>query len=172
MGSINRVPTCPRHSHLCRVADNTVWSHWQVASRSSEVNFTNNYTLLFFLPVLCSTALWPYLNLWHFGYPSFRYVVFLCCSITTKSEDVRRFICQFVGYDAFSDCVSRPDDLKTLPRVTLGVDNMCAKFKLPRHFIVIYKRNTIHILPRYLNQYCAWHLLGLTYTSSLDIFKL
>ena len=33
--------------HLCRVADNTVWSHWQVASRSSEVNFTKNYTLLF-----------------------------------------------------------------------------------------------------------------------------
>ena len=29
--------------HLCRVADNTVWSHWQVASRSSEVNFTKNY---------------------------------------------------------------------------------------------------------------------------------
>ena len=33
--------------HLCRVADNTVWSHWQVASRSSEVNFTKNYTLLY-----------------------------------------------------------------------------------------------------------------------------
>jgi len=31
----------------CRVADNTVWSHWQVASRSSEVNFTKNYTLLY-----------------------------------------------------------------------------------------------------------------------------
>jgi len=36
-----------RGGHLCRVADNTVWSHWQVASRSSEVNFTKNYTLLF-----------------------------------------------------------------------------------------------------------------------------
>jgi len=29
------------------VADNTVWSHWQVASRSSEVNFTKNYMLLY-----------------------------------------------------------------------------------------------------------------------------
>ena len=29
------------------MADNTVWSHWQVASRSSEVNFTKNYTLLY-----------------------------------------------------------------------------------------------------------------------------
>jgi len=38
-----------RGGHLCRVADNTVWSHWQVASRSSEVNFTKNYTLLFYL---------------------------------------------------------------------------------------------------------------------------
>ena len=51
MGSINRVPTCPvgwrRGGHLCRVADNTVWSHWQVASRSSEMNFTKNYTLLY-----------------------------------------------------------------------------------------------------------------------------
>jgi len=56
-GSINRVPTCPvgvkagygivgfnipldkrRGGHLCRVAYNTVWSNWQVASRSSEVN--------------------------------------------------------------------------------------------------------------------------------------
>jgi len=36
-----------RGGHLCRVADNTVWSHWQVASRSSEVNFAKNYTLLF-----------------------------------------------------------------------------------------------------------------------------
>ena len=36
-----------RGGHLCRVADNTVWSHWQVASRSSEVNFTKNYTLLY-----------------------------------------------------------------------------------------------------------------------------
>ena len=35
--------------HLCRVADNTVWSHLQVASRSSEVNFTKNYTLLYLL---------------------------------------------------------------------------------------------------------------------------
>jgi len=35
-----------RGGHLCRVADNTVWSHWQVASRSSGVNFTKNYTLL------------------------------------------------------------------------------------------------------------------------------
>ena len=34
-------------SPLPRVADNTVWSHWQVASRSSEVNFTKNYTLLY-----------------------------------------------------------------------------------------------------------------------------
>jgi len=25
----------------------TLWSHWQVASRSSEVNFTKNYTLLY-----------------------------------------------------------------------------------------------------------------------------
>jgi len=33
--------------HLCRMTDNTVWSHWQVASRSSEVNFTKNYTLLY-----------------------------------------------------------------------------------------------------------------------------
>ena len=54
MGSINRVPTCPvaavgvkAGGHLCRVADNTVWSHWQVASHSSEVNFTKNYTLLY-----------------------------------------------------------------------------------------------------------------------------
>jgi len=40
-----------RGGHLCRVADNTVWSHWQVASRSSEVNFTKKYTLLYlFLP--------------------------------------------------------------------------------------------------------------------------
>jgi len=29
------------------VADNTVWSHWQVASRSSEVIFTKNCTLLY-----------------------------------------------------------------------------------------------------------------------------
>jgi len=36
-----------RGGHLCRVADNTVWSHWQVVSRSSEVNFTKNYTLLY-----------------------------------------------------------------------------------------------------------------------------
>jgi len=27
--------------HLSPVADNTVWSHWQVASRSSEVNFAH-----------------------------------------------------------------------------------------------------------------------------------
>jgi len=33
--------------HLCLVAGNTVWSHWQVASRSFEVNFTKNYMLLF-----------------------------------------------------------------------------------------------------------------------------
>ena len=45
-GSMNRVPTCPV-GHLCRVADNTVWSYWQVTSRSSEVNFTKNYTLLY-----------------------------------------------------------------------------------------------------------------------------
>ena len=37
-----------RGGHLCRVADNTVWSHWQVASHSSEVNVTKNYTLIFF----------------------------------------------------------------------------------------------------------------------------
>jgi len=36
-----------RGGHLCRVSDNTVWSHWQVAFRSSEVNFTKNYTLLY-----------------------------------------------------------------------------------------------------------------------------
>ena len=36
-----------RSGHLCQVADNTVWSHWQVASRSSEVNFTKNCTLLY-----------------------------------------------------------------------------------------------------------------------------
>ena len=35
-----------RGGHLCRMAGNTVWSHWQVTSRSSEVNFTKNYTLL------------------------------------------------------------------------------------------------------------------------------
>jgi len=39
-----------RGGHLCRVADNTVWSHWQMASRNSEVNFTKNYTLLYLLP--------------------------------------------------------------------------------------------------------------------------
>ena len=43
--------------HLCRVADNTVWSHWQVASRSSEVNFTKNYTL-FYLYVKWSAAVY------------------------------------------------------------------------------------------------------------------
>ena len=26
-----------------------VWSHWQVASRSSDVNFTKNYTLLYII---------------------------------------------------------------------------------------------------------------------------
>jgi len=31
------------------VAGNTVWSYWQVTSRSSEVNFTKNYTLLYLL---------------------------------------------------------------------------------------------------------------------------
>jgi len=36
-----------RGGHLCRVADNTVWSHWQLASHSFEVNFTKNYTLLY-----------------------------------------------------------------------------------------------------------------------------
>ena len=36
-----------RGGHLCRVAGNTVWSYWQVTSRSSEVNFTKNYTLLY-----------------------------------------------------------------------------------------------------------------------------
>jgi len=42
-----------RGGHLCRVADNTVWFHWQKASHSgSEVNFTKNYMLL--LP--CSSA--------------------------------------------------------------------------------------------------------------------
>ena len=38
------------HSVICHpteVTDNTVWSHWQVVSRSSEVNFTKNYTLLY-----------------------------------------------------------------------------------------------------------------------------
>jgi len=29
-----------RDGHLCRVAGNTVWSHWQVASRSSKNSFT------------------------------------------------------------------------------------------------------------------------------------
>jgi len=40
-----------RGGHLCRVADNTVWSHWQVASRSSEVNSRRtirSFTFLFF----------------------------------------------------------------------------------------------------------------------------
>ena len=51
-GSINRVPTCPvgvkaGRSPLSGGIDNTVWSHWQVASRSSEVNFTKNYALLY-----------------------------------------------------------------------------------------------------------------------------
>jgi len=44
------------------VADNTVWSHWQVASRSSEVNFTKNYTLLYlFYLYTCSGGgiIWP-----------------------------------------------------------------------------------------------------------------
>jgi len=37
-----------------RVADNTVRSHWQVASRSSEVNFTKNCMLLYlFFYLLC-----------------------------------------------------------------------------------------------------------------------
>jgi len=31
-----------------RGVDNTVWSHWQVASRSSEVNLTKNFSLLYF----------------------------------------------------------------------------------------------------------------------------
>jgi len=38
--------TLSRQRH-CRGTVNTVWSHWQVASRSSEVNFTKNYTLLY-----------------------------------------------------------------------------------------------------------------------------
>ena len=41
-----------RGGHHCRVADNTVWSHWQVASRSSDVNFTKNYTLLYLFYLL------------------------------------------------------------------------------------------------------------------------
>jgi len=44
-----------------------VWSHWQVASRSSEVNFTKNYTLLYLLPFylcdVCLTDMWPDIRL-------------------------------------------------------------------------------------------------------------
>jgi len=29
----------------------TMWSHWHMASRSSEVNFRKNYTLLYLLPL-------------------------------------------------------------------------------------------------------------------------
>ena len=45
-----------RGGHLCQVTDNTVWSHWQVASHSSELNFTKNYMLLYlFLSCLVSS---------------------------------------------------------------------------------------------------------------------
>jgi len=52
-----------RGGHLCRVADNTVLSHWQVASRSSDVNFTKNYSLRSFtFIILDSHNYWPILQ--------------------------------------------------------------------------------------------------------------
>jgi len=41
-GSINRVPTCPVGWRQI-----TLWSRWQVTSRSSKMHFTKNYTLLY-----------------------------------------------------------------------------------------------------------------------------
>jgi len=67
-GSINRDQPARlgwrRGGHLCRVADNTVWSHWQVTFRSSEVNFTKNYTLLYHVwDVICiGTSFLPLIN--------------------------------------------------------------------------------------------------------------
>ena len=37
-----------RGCRLCRVAGNTVWSHWHVNSRSSEMGFINCYTCYYY----------------------------------------------------------------------------------------------------------------------------
>ena len=50
--------THERGGHLCRVAGNAVWSYWQVTSRSSEVNFTKNYTLLYLFTFLHTHSDW------------------------------------------------------------------------------------------------------------------
>ena len=66
-GSINRVPTCPVGVKAGRSPLSGGRSHWQVASRSSEVNFTKNYTLYF-------------LNWQYFQYVWISSVISLCCS--------------------------------------------------------------------------------------------
>ena len=42
------VETLWRGGRLCRVAGNTVWSHWHVNSRSSEMGFINCYTCYYY----------------------------------------------------------------------------------------------------------------------------